>query len=70
MDTLPLLTALAFGAIGSGLCLYGKKQQRVPHWVAGLVLIGFPYLVSSAAWMAVIGVLVLGALVFAVRRGM
>lgn len=45
-----------FSAVGSAYLLYGKKQYDVPFLVAGFVLLIYPYFVSSAAVVALIGV--------------
>ena len=48
--------------IGVALLIYGRKGVRVPHMVAGLILIVFPYFVGLW-WLAlVIAAAVLAAL--------
>ncbi len=64
-----LLASLLISCVGLALFLYGKKQQRWPQLVAGLVLIGYGYFVSSVAWMVGIGAAVLLALWGLVRLG-
>ena len=64
-----LLASLLVGCVGLGLFLYGKRQTRLPQLIVGLVLMVFPYFVSSAAIVyAVSGGLVVGLWV-AVRAG-
>jgi hypothetical protein len=56
-----LFISLIPGAVGFVLVVYGKKQQRWPHLVAGLLLMVYPYftpgLVSLVAVGATIGFL-------------
>ena len=70
MDLSPggIFASLLLGAVGTGLFVYGKKQARLPPLVAGVVLIAVPAFVS-AAWSAVIGVAVVGALWLGTRAG-
>jgi hypothetical protein len=69
IDPTWLFVSLIPGGIGFVLLVYGKKEQRWPHMVAGLLFIVYPYatptLVSLTATGAVIGLL----LWYAVRQG-
>jgi hypothetical protein len=58
------------GSIGLGLFLYGKKQRRVPHLAAGVLLMVFPYFVSSLGATLGITAAVLGLLYFATYLGL
>ena len=71
MDLTPgsLFASLAIGAVGFALLVYGKKQQRLPQLVAGLVLCVYPYFVASVGWMLGIGAAILAALTLALRAG-
>ena len=55
--------------VGFVLFTYGKKQDRVPHLAAGLVLMIYPYFVGSAVPMLLVGAAIVGALWLAVRSG-
>jgi hypothetical protein len=68
-DPASLLVSVLISAVGVGFFLYGKKQQRWPHLVVGLVLMGYTYFVSSVAVMLAIAVGLVVALWFAVRMG-
>ena len=57
MDTNTLLLSLLFGSIGMGLFIYGKKQERILHLVAGMALMVCPYFIPSAIILAIVGVL-------------
>jgi hypothetical protein len=65
-----LFASLIIGAIGAGLFLYGKRQQRMPQLIAGIVLSVYPYFVASVGWMVGIGAAVVAVLALAVRAGL
>lgn len=60
---------LVVSSIGFSLFIYGKKQVRVPQLVAGLVMMGYPYVVTDALWMALVAGVVLLGLWLSVRAG-
>jgi hypothetical protein len=62
-----LILALIFSSIGLGYFLYGKRQQQFVFLLAGLALMIYPYIVSGAFVMTVVG-LVLLAVPFAARQ--
>lgn len=64
-----LLASVLVGSIGLGLFVYGKKQRRPPHLLAGLILMIYPYFVPSVALMLVIAVALLGLLYLAKYLG-
>jgi branched-subunit amino acid transport protein len=72
MDFTPgnLFASIIIGAVGLGLFVYGKRQQRMPQLIAGIVLSVYPYFVASVGWMVGIGVAVVAALALAVRAGL
>jgi hypothetical protein len=61
-----LFWGLLFSSIGLGFVIYGKKQRAPTPLVCGVVLILFPYFVSSSAWLVAIGI-VLVAIPYFVR---
>jgi len=68
-DPTTLFLSILISAVGVGFFLYGKKQQRAPQLVVGIVLIGYTYFVSSVTVMLAIAVALLVALWLAVRLG-
>jgi ABC-type spermidine/putrescine transport system permease subunit II len=68
-DPNALLISLLLGAIGFVALSYGRKQGRPPQVIVGLLLMVFPYFVSSIALMIAIAVLLLSLLWLAVRLG-
>jgi len=55
MSSASLLWGLLFGTVGVGFFMYGKKQQRAVPLVCGLILMIFPYFVSSTLLLVAIG---------------
>ncbi|MDR7099856.1 hypothetical protein J2X04_002237 [Lysobacter niabensis] len=55
MDTGLLLWGLLFSSIGLGYFIYGKRQQAPIPLVCGLALMVFPYFVSSAWTVVLVG---------------
>ncbi len=64
-----LFASLIVSAVGFILLHYGRKMARVPHVVAGLALMIYPYFVPGALANALIGVGVVAILWLAVRLG-
>jgi len=62
-----LFLSFVVGGVGFVLFVYGKKQERCPHLVAGLALMVYPYFVSSIG--ALVGVALCVGLWLAVRNG-
>ena len=60
---------IVISMIGAAVLLYGRKEVRVPHIVAGLLLIVFPYFINIW-WLAIlIAVIVLVGLSLVSRLG-
>jgi hypothetical protein len=55
--------------IGFVLFVYGKKLSRWPHMIAGLLLMGYPYLATTVMSMTVVGVVICAGLWLALRLG-
>ncbi|MBN2576196.1 MAG: hypothetical protein JXP73_16670 [Deltaproteobacteria bacterium] len=62
MNATALLCSVLVSSVGLGLFVYGKKQRRGLHLAAGILLIVYPYFVSSIALMFIIAAAVLGLL--------
>ena len=71
MDLDPTWILLSMIPSGAGfvLFMYGKKQERLPQLVVGLLMMVYPYLVSSVSSLIVIGLLLWGCLWYALRLG-
>ena len=68
-DPVLLLASLVPGGIGFVLFVYGKKQQRWPQLVAGLLFMIYPYFTSGLAALTGVGAALGLALWYAVRAG-
>ena len=55
--------------IGFVLFVYGKKQERWPHLVAGIAMMVYPYFTSTITVMTAVGVVICVALWYVVRIG-
>jgi len=69
IDPTWLFLSMIPGGIGFVLFMYGKKQQRLPHIVAGVAMIGYPYFTPTAMSMTVVGAAICAALWLVVRLG-
>ena len=69
LDPGAIFLSLIVGGVGFVLFVYGKKQDRWPQLVAGIVLMVYPYFVGSAIPMLLVGAGVLAGLWLAVRNG-
>ena len=57
MNSTQLILGVIFSSIGLGYFLYGKKEKMTVPFVAGLVLMVFPYFIESNALLGGIGLL-------------
>jgi len=64
-----LLLSLIPNSIGFVLFVYGKKQERWPQLVAGLLLLVYPYFTDSITALVVVGIVIVAGLWIAVRGG-
>ena len=69
LDPTLMFLSLIPGGIGFVLLVYGKKQGRWPHMVAGLALMAYPYVASTVTLLVAIGALIGAGLWYAIRLG-
>jgi len=69
LDPTWLFLSLFPSGIGFVLFVYGKKQERWPQLVAGLLFMVYPYFVDSLLLLTVVGAIIGFALWAAVRAG-
>ncbi|MEZ5358297.1 MAG: hypothetical protein R3F48_05655 [Candidatus Zixiibacteriota bacterium] len=65
-STATLFWGLLFGSFGAGYFIYGKKQRLAVPLACGILLMAFPYFISSTIAMILIGA-VLTALPYFIR---
>lgn len=58
-STSAIVWNILFGAIGSGYFIYGKRQHEGVPMFCGVALMMFPFFVSSAWALFLIGVLLM-----------
>ncbi len=68
-DPSVLMLSLIPSGIGFVLFRYGKKAERWPQLVGGLVFMVYPYFTGSVASLAGVGMLLGGALYLMIRAG-
>jgi hypothetical protein len=61
-----LIWGLVFGAIGLGFFAYGKKQNAIVPLLTGIALCVFPYFISNAYLLVIIGI-ILSAVPFFIK---
>ena len=64
-----LILSMIPGGIGFVLFVYGKKQQRLPHLAAGILMMVYPYFTASLLALFGIGAVICVALWYVVRLG-
>lgn len=69
LDTGSLVASMMIGSVGFGLFVFGKKQQRLAHLLAGILLMVYPYFVPGVLPMIGIAVALVGALWFVSAKG-
>ena len=55
MNTSWLLWGLIFGSVGFGFFIYGKRQKAIVPMVCGIILMIYPYFISSTGLLVSIG---------------
>ena len=68
-DPNSFMASLLVSSIGFVLVVYGKRMARIPQLAVGVVLSVFPYFVSGAVWILLLGAVGLGLLWLALHNG-
>jgi len=68
-DPMMLVLSVIPSGIGFVLLVYGKKEGRVPHIIAGLLLLVYPYFTETLTSMIAVGVAIGAGLYAALRLG-
>ena len=69
LDPTWVFLSLITGGIGFVLFVYGRKQERWPQLVAGLLYMVYPYFATTVAAMLGIGAAIAVGLWLAIRQG-
>jgi hypothetical protein len=65
-----LLASLLVSSIGFVLLVYGKRMARLPQLAVGLVLLVYPYFLTSVSVLLAIAVVLLALMGFLIQRGL
>lgn len=68
-DANVILMGFLVSSIGVVCFVYGKRQSRFPHMLAGALLVVYPYFVTNLLLSAGLAAVVLALLWLAVRLG-
>jgi hypothetical protein len=52
---------MAFGSIGLGYFIYGKKQGKGIAMLAGFALMACPYLIAGTVWLVLVSLALMAA---------
>ncbi len=69
LDVHYLLASLVWGSVGTGYCIYAKRQQSIIPFVAGVLMIAASFLITSALLMSVACLALMFLVYYLVRRG-
>ncbi len=69
LDPTWLFLSLLPSGVGFVLFVYGKKRQRWPQLVVGLIFMVYPYFATSVTMLVAIGLVLGGSLWYALRLG-
>ena len=69
LDPTWLFLSLLPSGVGFVLFVYGKKRERWPQLVVGLLYMVYPYFATSVTTLVGIGLLLGGSLWYALRLG-
>jgi hypothetical protein len=69
LDPTWLFVSLVPSGIGFVLLSYGRKQDRWPHIVAGLLMMAYPYFTPALVPLVLTGAAICAGLWYAVRLG-
>ncbi len=70
LDGNSILASILISSVGFVAFAYGKKMSRLPQMLAGILLMGFPYFVSSLPWMFGIAAGLLALMALMIKLGM
>jgi len=56
LDPTTLFFSIVAGIIGVGYCSYGKKQQNICFFIAGIGLMFYPYFIENVMALAGVGI--------------
>jgi hypothetical protein len=70
LDPASLITSLIVSGVGWVLFSYGRSQRRVPHALMGMLIMVYPYFISSVGWQFGVLAILCGVLWLLTRLGL
>jgi len=69
LDAHFLFASLIWGSIGTGYCIYGKRQQSWVPLVGGVLMVIVSYFIGSALFMSLICIGLMAAVYVLLKQG-
>jgi hypothetical protein len=69
LDPATLVASIFISLVGWGFFRYGRKMKRTPQVVLGVVLMGYPYVVTNVIAMFAIAAVLIGGFWYALKQG-
>ena len=69
MSTPEIIAGFIISTVGFSVFLFGKKQQRLPQLIVGILLMIAPFVVPNPLWDSVTAVGLLIAMRLAIQNG-
>jgi hypothetical protein len=69
MSASAMIVAFIVSTLGLSFFVFGKRQRRAPQLVAGILMMASPFIVPDPVWGSLTAVVIVCAMVVAVRRG-
>jgi hypothetical protein len=69
LDSSLLFASLFWGSIGTGYCIYGKRQRAAVPLVGGVLMIAVSYFAGSVLLMSLLSAGLMAAVYVLVKRG-
>jgi hypothetical protein len=58
-DATGLVVGLIFGTVGLAYCMYGKKRADLAIFLAGILLMGLPYVIDNNIVLIVLSIIIM-----------
>ena len=68
LDAGYLIASMLWSAIGAGFWIYGKKQRSGPPLFGGIAIFAISWLITSALWMSVAAIGIIGGIYYWSRQ--
>ncbi len=69
LDVHFLFASLIWGSVGLGYCIYGRRQQSLVPFIAGVLMLAASFFISSAFLMSLACLGLMAVVYVLVKRG-